>query len=1484
MDESTVKDYDLLEMLRSASEKITTQKLLLVPHSQGNFYANSLYDVTVDQPGGIPKESLGIYSVATPSGRVAGGGNWITSDTDKVIAGLVAYAPMRTIMPPNTHIQLQKGDDPFGHSFTDVYLKYRSNRIVSDIQAALGKLSANDVQDPQRPCIDSPDLPFTHEAEGALLSVADPIAQAVAVTVINPVVGQAYATASSIMSGVGQIAKATQRTGAQIASAISSSVAVTGPRALLAQTIDLFGAILASHENPNLDVATALDLEQGKIAPATYVTPLSPPALPAPALASSSEEVVPVAPSLEAIAVSPNVEATLTPEILPVQEEAPSEPLMQEPAAATSSPEGSLKIVASPPAPSADPACSFATTQQPSHQGMIINEVAWMGGTVSANDEWIELRNVSGNTLDISGWQLIDKDEQIHVMFDPSTLVASGAYVLLERTDDDSVPEFPADVIYTGALSNTDEGLRLFDSHCRLADEAMAAPSWPAGDPSTRKTMERLADLSWHTYNGSGISLGNVHMWGTPKGENSPLAVASAAGGSASLPPPSPPEPIAPTKLLISQVQITGGTGSANDDFIELYNPNAAAVNLNGYRLVKRTKTGSADESIRSWTDDVFIPAHGYYLWAQSGYADIAVEPDITTSATLAADNGIALRYGPANTGEVIDSVAWGSAENAFAESSVFSQDPIAQQSISRRTDQDTNNNADDFMLSVPSPKNSSFHDGFVPPTEWIVSEAPVSVAPAAGAIVFSEIYPDRTGANEDFIELYNSGMAKDISGWSVQMLSGDATSTDAIHKKDFEPGDLISSRGFFLVGLDAYQGADMSWASGSLNTTEGATLFLVDATSTIAGLDDPHIIDAIAYGDGTAEAFGGTALPLPEQGMSWERKAFSDGACISAADAGRYEGNGCDLGNNSSDFEAASIPIPQGTHNLPEPRSAPAAPEQFTANYDPETLRIDLAWDASRDLSGATSTVRYIVRYATSTPETASSLTVANGETSLAIPIQEMGRPYSFAISAEDGEGLRSASTTATVEVPHLLSGAYGYADPRSSGKFIIEPQFSAYPIVPNIYGSGPAWEELLFFKNGSPQDIPYFLGDAQYASTADGEFPKQYGEWGTATAGAWHIAYRDCSGADRNSSAVILPDTPDQCGVPGGIRNMTFLADHIEDHNIILGLAGDQDAPQDGDYFTVAAYGYAGGNMQKLIAYDKTPYPFVPDPPEHQPPTAPENIEFAPSEDGSTLRIIWDAVTDPDTLDRDISYEINYGDTELSDDGWIPAPKVPPASQQEEVEIAGRPFTRVAVQPGTSYSIALRAQDEFGNISSSTVSEFFVPSVPPPYGITDLRWGYLNGSSTPPVVRFAVPAYPFMTSGTPSAMIFFLDQDPPQNYGFSNAARNEEVGGSGTVLRLGYSSCVYAPSYDLFAGLIMDNSGGCTPNSWGLKQGSMRSDLVPGQTEIETRIAGIYAAELPDTRAFTADDYVTIGFYELSGRDFVQKAKYTERIYFEP
>ncbi len=172
----TVADYDLIEMLNDASAKVKTQKLLLVAHSQGNFYANSFYDIVTGENGSVPQRSIGIYSVANPASRVAGGGNWITSDTDRVIAGLVAHlAPFHTIMPTNVHIAEVAGDTSLsaGHNFSEVYLKYRGTQIVKGIQASLDKLSSDPARSENTPCIEPPKITLTHKAEGLTLAVLD---------------------------------------------------------------------------------------------------------------------------------------------------------------------------------------------------------------------------------------------------------------------------------------------------------------------------------------------------------------------------------------------------------------------------------------------------------------------------------------------------------------------------------------------------------------------------------------------------------------------------------------------------------------------------------------------------------------------------------------------------------------------------------------------------------------------------------------------------------------------------------------------------------------------------------------------------------------------------------------------------------------------------------------------------------------------------------------------------------------------------------------------------------------------------------------------------------------------------------------------------------------------------------------------------------------------------------------------------------------
>lgn len=115
------------------------KEVLLVPHSQGNFYANALYE-PISQ-----KAAVRIVGVATPTGYTAGSGDYLTSASDEVVNRVRAAIPVR---PANHTIsQVEEPgakDGERGHSFLDVYLN-RSREgepvLVNKIQVALSGLS-----------------------------------------------------------------------------------------------------------------------------------------------------------------------------------------------------------------------------------------------------------------------------------------------------------------------------------------------------------------------------------------------------------------------------------------------------------------------------------------------------------------------------------------------------------------------------------------------------------------------------------------------------------------------------------------------------------------------------------------------------------------------------------------------------------------------------------------------------------------------------------------------------------------------------------------------------------------------------------------------------------------------------------------------------------------------------------------------------------------------------------------------------------------------------------------------------------------------------------------------------------------------------------------------------------------------------------------------------------------------------------------------
>ena len=148
---------------------------------------------------------------------------------------------------------------------------------------------------------------------------------------------------------------------------------------------------------------------------------------------------------------------------------------------------------------------------------IIINEIAWMGTEVSYNDEWLELKNNTNQEIDLTGWILKAVDETPEIVLEGT--IASDGYFLLERTNDDSIPDITANQIYSGSLGNTGENLELYDSENNLIDSVNSSDEWFAGDNTTKQTMERKDSLELGNVSDNWQTSQEIH--GTPNAQNS---------------------------------------------------------------------------------------------------------------------------------------------------------------------------------------------------------------------------------------------------------------------------------------------------------------------------------------------------------------------------------------------------------------------------------------------------------------------------------------------------------------------------------------------------------------------------------------------------------------------------------------------------------------------------------------------------------------------------------------------------------------------------------------------------------------------------------------------------------------------------------------------------------------------------------------------------------------------------------------------------
>ena len=163
-----------------------------------------------------------------------------------------------------------------------------------------------------------------------------------------------------------------------------------------------------------------------------------------------------------------------------------------------------------------------------------------------------------------------------------------------------------------------------------------------------------------------------------------------------------PPVTCGAGKHVVVNELKTGSATSASDEFVELYNPCATAIDLTGSSLVYRSAAGTTDVLILQL--DKPIGAGGYYLVAGPTYSNGGT-PDQTYGAGhfLATGGGVGLRDA-AQT--LVDSVGYGTATNAFVEGAAAPAPPSGESIARTPNGTDTNHNDADFAVATtPTPR-----------------------------------------------------------------------------------------------------------------------------------------------------------------------------------------------------------------------------------------------------------------------------------------------------------------------------------------------------------------------------------------------------------------------------------------------------------------------------------------------------------------------------------------------------------------------------------------------------------------------------------------------------------------------------------------------------------------------------------------------------------------------------------------------------------
>ncbi|MFH1631648.1 MAG: lamin tail domain-containing protein [bacterium] len=585
---------------------------------------------------------------------------------------------------------------------------------------------------------------------------------------------------------------------------------------------------------------------------------------------------------------------------------------------------------------------------------LYISEINWAGSGASSADEWIELFNPGSESVDASGWILTGSATSGEALgLEEGTVIKAGSALLIANYgvghDKTTLGIEPGLVTASLSIPNSGLSIMLTNPDGVVVDQVSftGAPDYGSTDPVA--SMERnLASLEWHTSTSS-VNLLDSTQLGTPGVVaaimNDDIDYIDDSNGEPGETVEEPGDDYddnienTPT-IYISEINWAGSSGSAADEWIELFNSGNEAVDMNGWILTGSATSGEALDL----GEGAVIEAGSTLLIANYGIGHdkttLGVEPGLVTAALAIPNSGLSIMLVTPD-GVVIDEVGFSGAPDFgstdprasmerdlstlewFTSTSninlldsaqlgtpgvvaAIMNDDIDYIDDSNGEPEETVEESNDDDDAVDEQSETPETDGVSPDNE---DEAGSGSADATGEtlettrtyqpgdLLISEIVSNPEDGVE-WIEIMNPGTeATDMSGWTVRDATGKATGLTS---------ESLGPNGYFVIDDP----------SGQLNNG-GDTVELVDPSG--------NVIDSVEYG--TAN------IPAPDKG---ESLALVNGAWqITSA----LTKNAANLGQDENITSQTYEGIPSDEDNGESPAST-ASESGSSATAQPKTVQ----------------------------------------------------------------------------------------------------------------------------------------------------------------------------------------------------------------------------------------------------------------------------------------------------------------------------------------------------------------------------------------------------------------------------------------------------------------------------------------------------------------------------------------------------------------